>query len=1316
MTMQARQDWGTGMLELQPHKGAKKGKAIHIDLKDGKHESLDLKTSVDEFSSSDYSTSKEELTVTNESDISQAEIMGVVLTNPAMSSDGLQAVMMEEQHSEGSLPACSSSASRYCKSLQELDFRRLSIIPLRQELFGELLWQQDDQLPTNKVCGEKYESISEYLATHFLLLREDCLHSLRQGIQAMSQNKRPADRLDLQVYRDARLHSICCGKFGMEHRLSFPKGNCFTENSGISKCLREGSLICMSDDGFQTLIWGTVSRHIKPSIDGDITQIKVLDDVGDVKQFSYKTRYMVMESPAAFFEAYCHVLRNLQKPDMNHLPFGEHLVFLEPHVAAPDYLPSEIGEQNAEYDFFSVFPEMENQLGSCAFPVLQEWPKWKSSLDPSQMEAVKHGITKRLALIQGPPGTGKTFVGTVIINILLNNLWTPTRALLDRDLDLHQDKRTKIEDQKQMDAPLLVLCYTNHALDQFLEGVFEFEENLIRYGGRSTSSKLASCTVKQRLKKGRRGILKSVWNRHRSICRQSDMLRVEISRCHAILRLDHVTFEPLREVATQEQMENLYMCGSSSRVIQLWLQGLDMQSAYRCMQGEEHENLAPVANEGVCGEPASVLEEESGENSEDFDLEEPYVWTLEKSSRIALHSEWLKRIIINAEKKLHKLTADYQSLCARRTKTDEDIQYSALKSARVVGMTTTAAARCHGILMRLRPKVVIVEEAAEILEGHIIACLTPFTEHLILIGDHLQLRPSVAVNKLAADHSLDVSLFERLVSGGVEKVTLKFQRRMRPCISRLLRSIYPALKDHDSVFGRKNVEGLSKNVFFLDHRWQERCALGSRSKVNHEESLFIVELYLYVLKQGSYKTSDVTILTMYRAQMECIKNMLQERVEYSHSLPANVVKALLGAPAQVTSVDDFQGEESNIIILSLVRNLCSEKDAESIGFLESSHRICVALSRARDGLYILGNADLLSSKSELWQAIVDDMRSSKSIGSFLTLVCPNHFPGLETEIHEAKDFGKVVDGGCGQRCNHRLDCGHLCPRSCHPGDHAQVACLQRCLSLLQCGHPCWQKCHGTTKCPPCQQKVSRLHPRCHHQTLIACSRPMGIQCEEPCNFTLMCGHKCANKCGQKCTYWCTRQVEKTLPCGHAAFLPCYQQADSVASHVKKFFPVDISANLYAIKHASHAQDLARTYAVIDDANGNVEICASLVKSFVSGIVSTSNVALNVIRCRICNPNIVEICSQLPLKEMEASTCFVELVDCGHLAEYNMLDAWIDTGEPASSIWPKTCPKCGTPIRRTVRYRAVINSILMKLEKCKKLIIDNNHWANSRHAL
>jgi superfamily II DNA or RNA helicase len=93
-------------------------------------------------------------------------------------------------------------------------------------------------------------------------------------------------------------------------------------------------------------------------------------------------------------------------------------------------------------------------------PHLAKWPEWNSTLDESQMEAVKQGLTKRLAIIQGPPGTGKTYVGLTIARILLSNIQC---------------------------GPILVICYTNHALDQFLESIYSVENNIVRLGGRSTN-------------------------------------------------------------------------------------------------------------------------------------------------------------------------------------------------------------------------------------------------------------------------------------------------------------------------------------------------------------------------------------------------------------------------------------------------------------------------------------------------------------------------------------------------------------------------------------------------------------------------------------------------------------------------------------------------------------------------------------------------------------------------------------------------------------------------------------------------------------
>ena len=66
-----------------------------------------------------------------------------------------------------------------------------------------------------------------------------------------------------------------------------------------------------------------------------------------------------------------------------------------------------------------------------------------------------------------------------------------------------------------------------------------------------------------------------------------------------------------------------------------------------------------------------------------------------------------------------------------------------LKRARVVGMTTTGAAIHQELLNKLRAPVVFVEEAAEVLESNLLATLTPHVKHLVLIGDHKQLKPKV---------------------------------------------------------------------------------------------------------------------------------------------------------------------------------------------------------------------------------------------------------------------------------------------------------------------------------------------------------------------------------------------------------------------------------------------------------------------------------------------------------------------------------------------------------------------------------------------
>lgn len=101
-------------------------------------------------------------------------------------------------------------------------------------------------------------------------------------------------------------------------------------------------------------------------------------------------------------------------------------------------------------------------------------------------------------------------------------------------------------------------------------------------------------------------------------------------------------------------------------------------------------------------------------------------------------------------------------------------------------MTTTGAAMHQAALRALKPRIVIVEEAAEVLEAHLLTSLTVACEHAILIGDHKQLRPNPAVYELAKKYKFDVSLFERLIKNQFPYRMLNNQHRMRPEISRTL--------------------------------------------------------------------------------------------------------------------------------------------------------------------------------------------------------------------------------------------------------------------------------------------------------------------------------------------------------------------------------------------------------------------------------------------------------------------------------------------------------------------------------------------------
>ena len=537
----------------------------------------------------------------------------------------------------------------------------------------------------------------------------------------------------------------------------------------------------------------------------------------------------------------------------------------------------------------------------------------------------------------------------------------------------------------------------------------------------------------------------------------------------------------------------------------------------------------------------------------------------------------------------------------------DDIDRRVLQTADVIGVTTTGLARRIATLQHVHCKVVICEEAGEVLEPHIISALLPNVEHFVQIGDHQQLRPQINNYNLSlesnqgASYQLDRSQFERLSVGEKGRrpfpvAQLNVQRRMRPGIAALIRNtIYPRLIDHHSTKALPDVVGMRKNIYWLDHDNMEE---GSQEDVHRKSHSNIWEvdmvhaLVRHVVRQGSYSSTDIAVLTPYTGQLQKLRTRMRNNFEIvlsdrdqetlakdgfdasdedaetdkqvsevtSEAKPLQ--KKKMSELLRVATVDNFQGEEAKVVIISLVRS----NKARKIGFLKTDNRINVLLSRAQHGMYLIGNTDTYSTQ-RMWGDVLGMLQETESVGQAFGLCCPRH-PTTVIEVSQPEDFARLSpEGGCQLACERRLnDCGHRCKARCHSeAMHRVFSCPQPCRRLHEpCNHNCQKQTCGEDCGPcmirmndvrlpcghfksnvPCYQtldlsgitcvtRVQKKVPKCQHIIEVQCCLDVTSErlvCSYPCGVGLDCGHPCPGSCGR-----CNRldgdnqNVIKHVPC------------------------------------------------------------------------------------------------------------------------------------------------------------------------------------------
>ena len=348
----------------------------------------------------------------------------------------------------------------------------------------------------------------------------------------------------------------------------------------------------------------------------------------------------------------------------------------------------------------------------------------------------------------------------------------------------------------------------------------------------------------------------------------------------------------------------------------------------------------------------------------------PTLWALRKAIReLRAHRK-------RTDEKYHQ---KLESLKSRAIELEIRINNELFGEARVIASTLVGSA--NKLLDRHKFGTLFIDEAAQALEA---ACWIPMrrVSRVILAGDHCQLPPTVK-SIAAMNAGLGKTLMERLVDIHPEAVTLlKTQYRMNDDIMRFSSNyFYDGQVESAPEVRFRSILDMDIPMTWIDTSEFEKLFENSedpeKAKISFKEEfvgesfgrinkaeaeLTLLALQNYFNKIGKQRLLDeridVGIISPYRAQVQLLRSML---MKWEFFKP---FRRLIS----VNTVDGFQGQERDIIVISMVRS----NDEGQIGFLRDLRRMNVAITRARMKLIILGNRETMTRHPfyrQLWQYI-----------------------------------------------------------------------------------------------------------------------------------------------------------------------------------------------------------------------------------------------------------------------------------------------------------------------------------------------------------
>ncbi|KAF9004594.1 P-loop containing nucleoside triphosphate hydrolase protein [Cyathus striatus] len=845
------------------------------------------------------------------------------------------------------------------------DFRQIALLPTA----SEINCKEPPFLRSSEVLEDpktKDSRVAIYLDSQFRLLREDMLSELRDELQIALKQKSGKHRgLVLENLKFRDIH------FGYERRdsrwsVTFSLKDDLPQLKKLKPKDRKKYLVehprVLSHQSLGCLISGNQIIAF-PSIHRDEDQL--------CKDPPILTLLFEGELSTT------HALREFKS-----LPLSEELLYWEDNsmLRPPSIQATQI------INILKMFPLTDLQ------PLLKT-PK-SIVLAKSQLDAYLAGLTQRVSLIQGPPGTGKSFIG----------------ALLAKTI--HDFTSQSI----------LVVCYTNHALDQFLEDLLDIgisADSIVRLGGKSTTRTAPLALQKQqtdyKLGRSDRMMIDQLKAGLKSLCIDRFQQASSQYKSMNVKLTDLLDFLEFEEPGYYHAFQVTSIDSDGLPILDR--KGHPLDKVYLLNQWIRGWNPGLLA-----GSPNVI-------NSTN-------IWNMNHRDRQAKVQEWKDAILGETISNLYSIATEYNQFYAQLTRKFSEKDISILRNKRIIGCTTTTAAKYADTIQAASPDVLLVEEAGEILESHILSALGKEKKQLILIGDHKQLRPKANSYALTVEKG-DGYNFNMLPHG-----TLNEQHRMRPEIASFVRELtYPELINAPSTQNRPSVRGIRSNVIYIHHSHPEDDNSQLTDAVSSKQNTYEVEMVLKIVRYLAQQGQLQNFLASLKKDTDPILNDLDSFDLVRAGLVSPTSTQVKKNPIRLATIDNYQGEESDIVIASLTRS----NSNNDIGFMSAPERLNVLLSRARNGLIMIGNSHTFKNArkgKELWTKFFDLLSKGNYMYDGFPVRCERH-PDREATLKQPQEFEiECPDGGCKEPCGTKLSCGlHDCPSKCHQlYDHSKMLC------------------------------------------------------------------------------------------------------------------------------------------------------------------------------------------------------------------------------------------------------------------------------------